>query len=87
MPSFNITSNATSAGQVLAAAATACLLGKTLAGVTVVLEASKDGTIFAPVTFPMAAPGVTPVTIPSGWTVRVVSVGATATTNAQVEVA
>jgi len=87
MPSFNITGNATSAGQVLAAAATACLLGKTLAGVVVTLEASKDNVIYAPVTFPMAAPGVTPVTIPLGWYVRVVSISASATTNAQVEVA
>lgn len=87
MPSFNITANGQSASQVLAQAATVCLLGKTLAGAVVVLEASKDNTIFAPATFPMSAPGVSPITLPAGWYVRVVTNGATPTTNAQVEVA
>lgn len=87
MASFTITADGTSAGVALAAAATAALMGGVFGGATVVLEASKDGTVYAPVLFQASCPGVSPVTIPIGWYVRTVTKGAGSTTSIKVEVA
>ncbi len=87
MASFTVTSNGASASQRLTAPPSACLVGKVLAGASIVLEASADDVVFAPATVPMFALGVTPITIPVNWYVRVVALGSTSLTNAKVEVA
>lgn len=87
MASFSITANGTTAGKVLGDPATAILIAGVGAPSTVRVEASADGTIYAPVTQQMQSPGVTPISIPAGWSVRVVTIAGVGTLAIRVEVA
>jgi hypothetical protein len=95
MASFTITTNATSAGQQLAAASTAAFFGGVMDGVKLRLEASPDNTNWAPVGQSRDVSGlgdngkgsVASCSLPSGWYVRVVSAAKGTDTNALVVVA
>jgi hypothetical protein len=94
MASFTVTTNATSAGQQLAAASTAAFFGGVMDGVKLRLEASPDNTNWAPVVLSREVggigdngKGVASCSLPSGWYVRVVSAAKGTTTNALVVVA
>lgn len=88
MATFNITASGTTAAQILASAPSALFIGGVFGGAKVRVEVSPDGTNWAGISLSQElrgagvdAPSVGQFTIPSGWRIRTVTAGATATTS------
>jgi len=94
MATFTITGNGTKAGIVLAASSIAIFLGGVFDGAKVRVEASPDGAKWGTIARSQEISGigqgegaVAQCVLPSGWSVRTVTIGAGALTNVTIVVA